>query len=190
MPVPQMNNADEANILLSFARTQLDQLSGPILADNSFLVLALSAFFFGAEAQLRKQSQISFQRGQIKLIALLKKLFNMNTRTALHLVMSIEDYAERYYLVENIISQGKKHADKWLNCEEINSSYLEKLIAQYQHRSMFDLGIEDISVEYQLQKKKMFSSIDRSVKKLRTRLMIILIVAMGAFSILLFIALK
>ncbi|MDH5327447.1 MAG: hypothetical protein OEZ68_01350 [Gammaproteobacteria bacterium] len=167
------NNGEETNILASFAQTQLGRLDCHLYADNSFIVLAVSAFFFGAEAQLRKQSKISFQRGQIKLISLIKNSLKLNTRTALHLVLSVEEYAKRYYLIESIVNQGKKQADKWLNCEDTDDSYLEKLVFRYQHQNMFDLGIDNISIDYEKQTRKLHLSLDKSVKKLRTRLVTI-----------------
>lgn len=179
---PDQINSDEMNILNSFARSQLACISQNLFADSSFLVLAVCAYLYGAESQLRQQSNMSVHRSQVKLVALIKAYFKMNTRSAFHMVVSIDEYAEKYYLVENIVSEGKKHAEKWLNCQDSEDGYLEKLASQYQHQSMFELGIDNIEPEFESQQKQMYSSVDQSVKKLRKRLLIIISVAAVVFA--------
>jgi hypothetical protein len=169
---PTATNNNTVHIIEVFAKTQLALINRDTLADSTFLTLATCAFFHGAENQLRKQGQISPDSGKAQLVALLARTCRLSERTAVGIVNSVERLADKYYLIENIIQQGKQCADVWLSCETNQKPTLVELVEKYRDLSMFDLGIEGINAEHEEQQQQFYSSIDQSVGKLRQRVLI------------------
>ena len=145
------------------------------IEESTFLELAACAFFCGAEAQFRKLSQLDYQTGRDYLIDVLMDIGNIGESKAEALMNTIHRLAKRYYLIENIVEQGKTAADQWLNCHD-GEPPLQTLVSKYQNLSMFDLGIEGINEEHEQLQQELYATVNESVGELRRRSLIVLLV--------------
>lgn len=163
------------SLLTVFAQTQMCDEVRRHLEESTFLELAACAFFCGAEAQLRKLSQLDWRDSQAMLIEVIMQIGNVSHSKSIALISAINRLAKKYYLIENILEQGKTAADQWLNCQSDDENPLQQLVMKYQDLSMFDLGIEGINDECDEQQQMLYTSVDQSVGKLRRRTLFILL---------------
>lgn len=179
------NNADsntEANVqtnrpmITAFADAQMTEFVRQQIDESTFLELATCAFFCGAEAQFRKLSQQSFRDSRRDLIDVVMEIGNISESKTTALINTIYRLAKKFYLIENIVEQGKSAADRWLNCQDEEVNPLRTIVDKYQHLSMFDLAVEGVNKEYDEQQQELYISVDQSVGKLRRRALVILLI--------------
>lgn len=179
----QFNSASDADnvsgLLVSFAQSQLASVDREIIYESLIIEQLVCAFFWGAEAQLRKQSQPDHEQCQLDLLTVITDACNAGEFQAIELINSIEELASKYYFFENIALQGEAAADKWLGCEDVDDDALRDLIEKYKNVTMSELGIEGLSEKFAVQQNDLYVSVDRSVAKIRQRAIVILLLLIG-----------
>ena len=163
-------------LITAFANAQMSEFVRQHIEESTFLELAACAFFCGAEAQFRKLSQMNVRDSYASLVDVIMDIGNIGESKTNALIDTIRRLAKKYYLIENIVEQGKTAADQWLNCQEDEEHPLQTLVNKYKNLSMFDLGIEGTNEEYIEQQQELYASVDQSVGKLRQRTIIILLI--------------
>ncbi len=163
-------------MITAFAQTQMSDTARQHIEESTFLELAACAFFCGAEAQFRKLSQMDWRKSHSRLVDVVMDIGNVGESKSNALIETIQRLAKKYYLIENIVEQGKTAADQWLNCQDDEEKPLQALLFKYQNLTMFDLGIEGTNEEYNEQQQELYASVDQSVGKLRRRTLIILLI--------------
>ena len=163
-------------MISAFAQTQMSDTVRQHIEESPLLELAAYAFFFGAEAQFRKLSKMDWRDSHASLVEVVMEIGNIGESKTNALIDTIHRLAKRYYLIENIVEQGKTAADQWLNCQGDEEKPLQILVMKYQDLTMFDLGIEGTNEEYNEQQQELYASVDQSVGKLRQRTIIILLI--------------
>ncbi|KPJ92799.1 MAG: hypothetical protein AMJ53_08665 [Gammaproteobacteria bacterium SG8_11] len=166
----------EIPLISAFAQTQMSDVVRQHIEESTFLELAACAFFCGAEAQFRKLSKMDWRDSQASLMDVIMEVGNVGPSKSAALIETIHRLEKKYYLIENIVEQGKNAADQWLNCQEAEDHPLQELVSKYQNLTMFDLGIEGINDQYDEQQQVLYASVDQSVGKLRRRALIILLI--------------
>jgi hypothetical protein len=159
-----------------FADAQMSDFVRQHIDESTFLELATCAFFCGAEAQFRKLSQQNFRDSRRDLIEVVMEIGNVSESKTIALINTIHRLAKKFYLIENIVEQGKTAADQWLNCQDDEVKPLHTIVDKYQHLSMFDLAAEGVNKEYDEQQQELYISVDQSVGKLRRRALVILLI--------------
>ena len=104
---------------------------------------------------------------------------NIGDSKAQALMSTIQRLAQKYFLIENLLEQGKTAADQWLNCTDGDHNILRDLVIKYENVTMFDLGIEGVNEAYDAQQQALYSAVGQSVGKLRRRALLILLVIGG-----------
>ena len=165
-------NAKNSNIIQSFAAAVTDFTEAALIPDRLFLVFAVCAFFRGAATHLGKQSKLGEGKIQSQLVSVLKRLCKLNEEMTLDALNNVDPYANKYFVIENLVAEGRDAAEKWLNLEETGDNPLQALVLKYRDLTLADLGIEGVNPEYELQQKQLFQELDRSVGQLRRRNMI------------------
>jgi hypothetical protein len=163
-------------VLPMFAQTQMSANIRERIEESTFLELAACAFFCGAEAQIRRLSQLDQRLSLNSLIDVIMDICNVSKSKTIALINAIYRLTEKYYLMENIFEQGKTAADQWLGCHEEERQPLTELVNKYQNLTMFDLGMEGINEQYNEQQQALYASVDQSVGKLRRRALMILFI--------------
>ncbi len=171
---PATNIPQETALIAAFAATQMSDWVRQRIEESTFLELAVCAFFFGAQAQFRKFSPEDSPANWKQLIAVVMDIGNISESKTIALIKTIYRLADRYYLIENIIEQGRSAAEQWLNCRDNSDEPLHSLVRKYQNLSMFDLGIEGVNENYQQQ--VLYAAVDQSVGKLRRRALVLLLI--------------
>jgi hypothetical protein len=168
----------EANtaLITAFADAQISEYVRQHIEESTFLELAACAFFCGAEAQFRKLSKLNWRDSQACLIDVVMDIGNISKSKTVALINAINRLAEKFYLIENIVEQGKTAADQWLSCQDDDIKPLQALVSKYENLTMFDLGIEGINEDYDDQQQVLYASVDQSVGKLRRRALVILLI--------------
>ena len=163
-------------LITTFANSQISDFVRQHIEESTFLELAACAFFCGAEAQFRKLSKTNWRDSQASLVDVLMDIGNIGHSKTIALIETIDRLAKKYYLIENIVEQGKTAADQWLNCLDDEEKPLQTLVTKYRNLSMFDLGIDGTNAEYNEQQQELYTSVDHSVGKLRRRTLFILLI--------------
>ena len=163
-------------MITTFAQTQMSDTVRQHIEESTFLELAACAFFCGAEAQFRRLSKMDWRDSHASLVDVVMDIGNIGESKTNALIDAIHRLAKKYYLIENIVEQGKTAADQWLNCQDDEEKPLQTLVMKYQGLTMFDLGIEGTNEEYNEQQQELYASVDQSVGKLRQRTIIILLI--------------
>jgi hypothetical protein len=163
-------------LITAFAHAQMSDFVRQQIEESTFLELAACAFFCGAEGQFRKLSKINWRDSHASLVDVVMDIGNIGHSKTNALIETIDRLAKKYYLIENIVEQGKTAADQWLNCQDDEEPPLQELVKKYQNLTMFDLGIEGTNEQYNEQQQQLYASVDQSVGKLRRRTLIILLV--------------
>lgn len=166
-------------MLTAFAQEQMSDWIRQRIDESTFLELAVCAFLCGAEQQFRKLSKQYIRDSYACLIDVVMDIGNISESKTIALLNAIKRLAGKYYLIENIIEQGKTAADQWLNCQGDDAKSLQALVAKYQNLSMFDLCIEGINEEYDQQQQDLYDSVDQSVGRLRRRALVTLLIIGG-----------
>jgi len=142
-------------------------------------VFAACAFFLGAEQHLQKMSGIDASNSRQDLVKAIEGICHLSKHSAEDALANIESYAKKYYVIEHIREQGEIAADDWLSCREgAGENPFKKIIQKYRELTLADLGIEGVNPDYQLQQKRLYESIDRSVNQLRVRSLVSLILVL------------
>jgi hypothetical protein len=174
----------QVSMLAKFAHTQMSEKIRQSIEDSTFLELASCAFFCGAEAQIRKLSQLDERTSLDSLIDVVMDIGNVGKSKTVALINTIYRLSGKYYLLENIFEQGKTAADQWLNCQDEEKQPLLELVNKYSNLTMFDLGIEGVNEQYNEQQQALYASVEQSVSKLRRRaLFFVLITASAAVAV-------
>ncbi|MCG6970510.1 MAG: hypothetical protein LJE85_12160 [Gammaproteobacteria bacterium] len=173
---PATQNQASAALITAFAETQMSDYVRQHIDQSTFLELAACAFFCGAEAQFRKLSKLNWRDSQARLIDVVMDVGNISKSKTIALINAIHRLADKFYLIENIVEQGKTAADQWLNCQDEDLKPLQALVSKYENLTMFDLGIEGINEDYDDQQQVLYASVDQSVGKLRRRALVILLI--------------
>lgn len=179
---PASQTQTSTNLVLAFAETQMSPFVRQQIEESTFLELATCAYFCGAEMQLRKQSKLNWRASHASLIVVVMDVCDISKSKTIALINTINRLSKRYHLMESIVDQGKKAADQWLNCEEMDSPPLIELVKKYKNLTMFDLGIEGINDTYEEQQQKLYSSLDQSVGKLRRRGLVSVLIMISLFA--------
>jgi len=166
-------------MLAAFARMQISADIRRQIEESTFLELATCAYFCGAEAQIRKQSQLDQRASLNTLIAVIMDICNVSRSKTIALINAIYRLAAKYYLLENIFDVGKIAADQWLNCRDDKKVSLQELVRKYRDLTMFDLGIEGVNNTYNDQQQALYASVEKSVTRLRRRTLLILLIIAG-----------
>lgn len=167
----------QVSLLQTFAQAQISEEIRQRIEESTFLELATCAFFCGAEAQIRKQSQLDQQVSLDSLIEVVMDICNVGKNKTVALINTIHRLTEKFYLLDNIFDQGKTAADQWLNCQDEEQQPLQELVTKYKDLSMFDLGLEGVNEQYNEQQQALYASLDQSVGKLRRRSLVFLLIA-------------
>lgn len=162
-------------LITAFAHSQISDKVRQQIEESTFTELAACAFFCGAEAQFRKLSKLNWRDSQASLIGVVMEICNISRSKTLALIDTIHRLAGKYYLMENIIEQGKTAADQWLGCPDEDTQVLQELVLKYQNLSMFDLGFEGVNEQYDEQQQALYASVNQSVGKLRLRTFFIIL---------------
>lgn len=165
----------QISMLGAFAQAHIREEIRQRIEESAFLELASCAFFCGAEAQIRKLSQLDQRASLDSLIDVVMDICNVGKSKTIALINAIYRLTGKYYLLENIFEQGKTAADQWLNCQDEEKQPLQELVQKYQNLSMFDLGIEGVNQQYNEQQQALYASVDQSVGRLRRRALFILL---------------
>ena len=165
----------QISMLRAFAQAHIREEIRQRIEESAFLELASCAFFCGAEAQIRKLSQLDQRASLDSLIDVVMDICNVGKSKTIALINAIYRLTGKYYLLENIFEQGKTAADQWLNCQDEEKQPLQELVQKYQNLSMFDLGIEGVNQQYNEQQQALYASVDQSVGRLRRRALFILL---------------
>jgi len=169
------------NIIESFAQSQLECVNQRLISESTFLVLAICAFFYGAEKQLRKQSGVPSYLSKTTLVDVLVALCGISERNASGITKSLKRLSIKYYLIENIIETGEQAADQWLCCDTSTNDSLKALIEKYKNLSMFDLGIEGINAQHESDQQQLYTAINQTVGDIRNRTFVVLITLFALF---------
>ena len=165
----------QISMLRAFAQAHIRAEIRQCIEESAFLELASCAFFCGAEAQIRKLSQLDQRASLDSLIDVVMDICNVGKSKTIALINAIYRLTGKYYLLENIFEQGKTAADQWLNCQDEEKQPLQELVQKYQNLSMFDLGIEGVNQQYNEQQQALYASVDQSVGRLRRRALFIVL---------------
>lgn len=179
---PATPSQPSSNLVWAFAETQMSSFVRQQIEESTFLELATCAYFCGAESQLRKQSKLNWRASHASLIEVVMDICNISKSKTIALINTINRLEKRYHLMENIVDQGKKAADQWLNCEDMDSAPLTDLVKKYKNLTMFDLGIEGINKTCEEQQQKLYTSLDQSVSRLRRRRLAMLLIMITLIS--------
>lgn len=162
-------HSDSANLIETFARSQLAQIKRKTIRESTLLELLSCAFFVGAEQLLRKQSDLSEMQSKANLTQLIMVVCRLGEIKATTLIESVHELAEKYYLLESIIEQGERAAEHWLNCDTEDNPALKQIITKYQDLSMYELGIEGVNKKHLAQQDSLYASTNEDVHRLRIR---------------------
>ena len=119
---------------------------------------------------------MDWRDSRASLVDVVMDIGNIGESKTNALIDTIHRLAKRYYLIENIVEQGKTAADQWLNCQDDENKPLQTLVMKYQDLTMFDLGIEGTNEEYNEQQQELYASVEQSVGKLRQRTIIVVLI--------------
>lgn len=174
---------EAGNFIHTFARSQLRGVNTKLVLESSFLLLATCGFFYGAANQLAKQSELGANQCREELIDLLVDVCELSEHSVLGIVDSLDRLSKKFYLIENIIEQGKEAADQWLCCDDAEAGVLSKLVNKYRNLSMFELGLEGVNQEYDEKQQQLYSDVDASIMMLRRRTLVYTGIALCVMSL-------
>lgn len=131
-----------------FIGIQVAPLAVDTVRENTFSLIALSAFLAGA------MNALTIETGQVEhnlhaqIAQILETRFKMTKLNAEGLVNSTQRLVDKYILLNTIYQKGQYAFLRWIKVNTGHGEELKTIIEQNQHLSMIDLANEEITEDY------------------------------------------
>jgi hypothetical protein len=133
---------DEApGSMAAFADAQLADIDLSRIADSTLTLIAVSAFFAGADGEFRRRQE---SREQKQLAQYIANRFGMGVENATGLIESAHRLAGSYRLMQVITESGREAAGNWIAGDAAAHGDLQDVVTRCNGLSMVDLGIEGV----------------------------------------------